>query len=83
MPEYLDDRPSGGLSFKYIKLPDYVTDTEPVTFYAYSDESLNNAIFAEDGDGRGAVLQQSLMVPGVLTLDEFSPSNAYAFMGDV
>ena len=56
MPENLDDQPSGELNFSFIKLPDYVTSTEPLTFEAFSDVSLLNGIFSETGEGRGAIL---------------------------
>ena len=56
LPEFLDDRPTGELNFHYIKLPDYVTSTDPVEIFAYSDVSMQNLIFDESGPGRGAIL---------------------------
>lgn len=83
MTQYLDTRPYGEIFFHYIRLPDYVTDTDPVQFYAFSDSAYNYPIFEEAGPGRGAILQKALLAPGLLTLDEFTPTNYYAFMPSV
>lgn len=39
LPQFLNSRPFGVITFSYVLLPDYVTDTDPVEVYAYSDNA--------------------------------------------
>ena len=52
--EFLGSRPFGVVTFGYIKLPDYIVDTEPFKIYGYSDAAYQQAIFVQD-DPEGGV----------------------------
>jgi hypothetical protein len=52
--EFLGSRPFGVVTFGYIRLPDYIVDTEPFKIYGYSDAAYQQAIFVQD-DPEGGV----------------------------
>jgi len=46
-PDTLNDAPFGDITFSYVLLPDYVTDTNPVELFAYSDNAYSKLVFEE------------------------------------
>lgn len=65
-------------------LPDYVTDTNPVELFAYSDKAYSKLVFSETKEnGGGLMVTKSMLKPGFIKLIEFRPSNYYAFKKDV
>ena len=50
----MGSRPFGVVTFGYIRLPDYIVDTEPFKIYGYSDAAYQQAIFVQD-DPEGGV----------------------------
>lgn len=84
MPANLNPRPFGILELSYVLLPEYVTDTNPIEVYAYSDDAYLNLVFEESRNyGGGLVITREMLQPGHLELLEFTPSNDYAFVEDV
>ena len=83
-PDFLSSRPFGIINFAYVLLPDYVTDTDPVEVYAYSDNAYSDLVFVESKeDGGGLGVTREMLQPGQLELVAFKPSNFYAFVKDV
>ena len=65
-------------------LPDYVTDTDPVELYAYSDDAYLDLVFEESkASGGGMGVSREMLQPGKLDLVEFAPSDYYAYVKDV
>ena len=65
-------------------LPDYVTDTDPVELYAYSDNAYQDLVFEESKSGGGGLaVSRAMLQPGLLDLVEFTPSDFYAYVEDV
>lgn len=65
-------------------LPDYVTDTDPIELYAYSDIAYTKLVFEESqSNGTGLSVTREMLQPGQLDLVEFSPSDYYAYVKDV
>ena len=82
--EYLSSRPFGVITFSYVQLPDYVSDTNPVELYAYSDVAYSDLVFEESKlNGGGMVITKTMLQPGNLDLLEFTPSSYYAFVTGV
>ena len=72
------------MTFQYVLLPDYVTDTNPVELYAYSDEAYQDLVFEESkSSGGGMSVSREMLQPGNLDLVEFTPSDFYAYVKDV
>lgn len=82
--EFLTSRPIGELNLAYVLLPDYVTDTDPIELFAYSDYTYTDIIFEESKEnGGGLVITKSMLQPGTLDLVEFVPSSYFSFVKDV
>lgn len=82
--DYLTSRPIGELTFAFVLLPDYISDTNPIEFFAYSDNTYSDIIFEETkASGGGLVVTKEMLQPGHLDLIEFIPSSYYAFVKDV
>lgn len=65
-------------------LPDYVTDTDPVELYAYSDNAYTKLVFEESKASNGGLsISREALQPGELFLGDFSPSDYYAYVKDV
>ena len=47
LPSFISSRPFGVIKFSYVLLPDYVTDTDPVEVYAYSDPGYQDLVYRE------------------------------------
>lgn len=83
-PSNLTPRPFGILELSYVLLPEYVTDTEPIEIYAYSDYAYSDLVFEESKNyGGGLIVTREMLQPGFMELLEFTPSNDYAFVEDV
>lgn len=80
----MSQTPFGILDLSYVLLPEYVTDTNPIEVYAYSDYAYSDLVFEESKEsGGGLIITREMLQPGFLKLLEFTPSNEYAFVGDV
>lgn len=83
-PYTLSSRPYGVVTFSYVLLPDYVTDTDPVELFAYSDNAYQDLVFEESkANNGGLAVTREMLQPGVLDLIEFAPSDYYAYVEDV
>ena len=72
------------MELSYVLLPEYVTDTEPIEIYAYSDYAYSDLVFEESKNyGGGLIVTREMLQPGFMELLEFTPSNDYAFVEDV
>jgi hypothetical protein len=61
-------------------MPDYVTDTNPIELYAYSDFTYTDLVFSETmANGGGLFVSKTMLQPGRLDLLSFTASNYYAF----
>jgi hypothetical protein len=62
LPQFLNSRPFGVITFSYVLLPDYVTDTEPVELTAYSDFAYMDKVFEETkASGGGLTITRSML----------------------
>lgn len=55
IPDYLSSRPFGQIQFSYVLLPDYVTDTDPIEVFAYSDDAYTDLVFEESKSNGGGL----------------------------
>ena len=55
IPYTLSSRPYGIVTFQFVLLPDYVTDTNPVELYAYSDNAYKDLVFEESKANGGGM----------------------------
>ena len=69
LPQFLNSRPFGVITFSYVLLPDYVTDTDPVEVIAYSDFAYTAVVFAETKTNAGGLtIGRDMLQPGHLEL---------------
>ena len=84
LPQFLSARPFGVITFSYVLLPDYVTDTDPVELYAYSDFAYQDLVFEETRlNGGGMTVTREMLQPGHMELLQFRPENFFAFVKDL
>ena len=82
--DFLTSRPIGEVTFAFVLLPDYVNDTDPVEFFAFSENTYSDMIFEETlANGGGLSITKQMLKPGHLDLVEFVPSSFSAFVKDV
>ena len=55
LPQFLNSRPFGVITFSFVMLPDYVTDVNPVEVYAYSDFAYEKLVFEESKSNGGGM----------------------------
>lgn len=82
VPESLTTAPGGSVEFHYIKLPDYVTGTDPIDIQVFSAKAMDASTIVID-DPSGVPLGRDQMVPGNFTQLQFQPSNFFAFATQV
>mmetsp|Transcript_2499 Transcript_2499/g.3147 ORF Transcript_2499/g.3147 Transcript_2499/m.3147 type:complete len:232 (+) Transcript_2499:1055-1750(+) len=84
LTQFLSSRPFGVITFSFVMLPDYVTDTNPVELYAYSDFAYTKLVFEETkANGGGMTITREMLQPGHMDLIQFRPSNYFAFVKDL
>jgi len=76
----LISKPVGSLTFYYIRLPDYIQDTENFKIDIYSDEKRAMKIIESYDQLK---LTKHQLRPGLLALKKCLPSNAYAMTPNV
>lgn len=76
----LISKPIGSITFYYIRLPDYIQDTDNFKIDIYSDEKRAMKIIQSYDQLK---LTKNLLAPGLLALKKFLPSNSYAMTPNV
>ena len=62
LPQFLNSRPFGVITFSYVLLPDYVKDTDPVQLFAYSDHAYRQVVFEESmSSGGGMTITREML----------------------
>lgn len=70
------------MEFYFIKLPDYITSTDPIDIQAFSLPEMDESCEIIN-DPSGVPIEADQMTPGRFDLIAFTPSNFFAFATQV